>query len=371
MSTSLEDELREYAVTLDKAIEQRAVEHIWATVSPTPRPLRVSHRWLRRGLAMSLALGGLAAIAVIIGTHEAGGDPRTVVNAPGTDPTTAQSSETGLASDPTGPASSAAVISGPLDRNSTGGDVSRLQTRLVELHFVPGSIDGVFGPETEQAVWAYKKLVVGVSAPNLAHAVSPSLVTPELWQQMQQPVDIRPRRTLGAGTTHVEIYLPDQVMAVFTNDQPTLIAHISSGTGSPWCETVNFDIDANGNRLDPPLTKAVCGVATTPGGVFTITKRAYGDVNSSLGPMNNPVFFNYGIAVHGASTVPLQPVTHGTVRINNAVASLFPSLVADGDPVYVWGVDGRQPEQYTKQEMVPTFNYPDPSATQDTRTTQP
>lgn len=45
----------------------------------------------------------------------------------------------------------------PLQLNSTGADVSRLQERLKELGFNPGKIDGDFGTATEAAVVAFQR----------------------------------------------------------------------------------------------------------------------------------------------------------------------------------------------------------------------
>jgi hypothetical protein len=76
--------------------------------------------------------------------------------------------------------------------------------------------------------------------------------------------------------------------------------------------------------------------------------------------MSNPVYFNYGIAVHGAEKVPLTPASHGCIRIPMPIGDYFPSLVSNGDLVYVW--DGvKEPEQLSKAEMTPPFNYPDPT----------
>ena len=85
--------------------------------------------------------------------------------------------------------------------------------------------------------------------------------------------------------------------------------------------------------------------------------------------MWNPVYFNYGIAIHGAQNVPLSPASHGCVRINNTLAKTFPDMVKKGDLVYVWAQDGKQPEQYTKNESLPSFNYADPNASTTTSTT--
>ena len=52
--------------------------------------------------------------------------------------------------------------------------------------------------------------------------------------------------------------------------------------------------------------------------------------------MWNPVYFNYGIAVHGAGNVPKYPVPHGCVRIPMHIGNYFPSLVAKGDQIFVF-----------------------------------
>src|SRR5438067_897447 len=65
------------------------------------------------------------------------------------------------------PAVAASVAKVALDHvlasGSVGDDVTRLQQRLVDLAFDPGPVDGQFGPATQSAVWAYQKLVVGLS----------------------------------------------------------------------------------------------------------------------------------------------------------------------------------------------------------------
>jgi hypothetical protein len=73
--------------------------------------------------------------------------------------------------------------------------------------------------------------------------------------------------------------------------------------------------------------------------------------------MWNPVYFNYGIAIHGALSVPLEPASHGCIRIPMFVSEYFQELAGDGDQVFVF--DGREePEHYGAQP--PTFNWPDP-----------
>jgi hypothetical protein len=267
------------------------------------------------------------------------------------------------------------TFAAPVTVGSQGGDVQQLQERLIELGFNPGPADGVFGEATSQAVWAYKKLVMKIGREELRLSDNASMVTPEMWLSMQDPIVIQPRRPNAWTDTHVEIYLPEQVLAVYTDDRPTLIAHISSGElnpdGSPatFCETAVLDTDANGNPLPEPEEKAICAESKTPGGVFTITRRYEGKRVGPLGGMLNPLYFNYGIAMHGANNVPLAPASHGCVRVSNRLGEILPTLVDNGDVVYVWGHNGKEPEGNTKAESLPSFNRPDPSVTTTTSTT--
>jgi hypothetical protein len=266
-------------------------------------------------------------------------------------------------------------LAGTITIGSFGDDVKQVQQRLTDLGFAPGPVDGQFGGGTQQAVWAFKKLVGGLTFQQLAASDNASAVDNELWQQMQDPIVIQPRRPMGAGRRHVEIYLPLQVMVVFADDKPTLVTHIASGeldaSGQPmyWCEKTTYDTDADGSPLPEPVVKQECAYSKTPGGIFRFRRKVEGNRVGPLGGMYNPVYFNYGIAVHGAKSVPKEPASHGCVRINMDIAEYFPELVKVGDAVYVWGHDGKEPEGYTRNESLPSFNQPDPNATTTTSTT--
>jgi hypothetical protein len=81
--------------------------------------------------------------------------------------------------------------------------------------------------------------------------------------------------------------------------------------------------------------------------------------------MYNPVYFNKGIAVHGAQEVPDHPASHGCIRIPMHISDYYQSLVAKGDQVFVF--DGvKEPEAYGAQ--VPRFNWTDPNYTTTTTT---
>ena len=270
----------------------------------------------------------------------------------------------------TDPAVQKSQLSSSLSNGMAGDEVTMVQQRLTDLGFQPGPVDGIYGTTTQQAVWAFEKLVL-----KTPRGQATGVVTNEMWQTMQDGLAIAPRRPQGPGTTHVEIYVPEQVMAVFSGDTAEFVTHIATGeqnadgSAKEWCDTLTYDTDVNGNKLDEPVKKQECAAAKTPGGIFRIDHELVGNHISPLGGMLNPVFFNYGIAIHGAQNVPLEPASHGCVRISNFLAKTFPSLVKPGDRVYVWAQDGKEPEQYTKNQSLPSFNYRDPSATTTTSST--
>jgi lipoprotein-anchoring transpeptidase ErfK/SrfK len=74
----------------------------------------------------------------------------------------------------------------------------------------------------------------------------------------------------------------------------------------------------------------------TPVGDYRYQRRIAGERHAALGVLYNPVYFNGGIAVHGAPSVPDHPASHGCVRIPMHISSYFQSLVADGEPIAVF-----------------------------------
>ena len=275
--------------------------------------------------------------------------------------------ETSVQVVPTTSTTAAPVMLPPITRllkdGDEGDDVRMLQSRLAELKFAPGPIDGVFGRSTTQAIWAFEKLVMKVRSDKAT-----GVVTPEMWDVLRGDVQIRPRR-IADTPRHAEAYLPEQVIVTFLGGEPTLISHMSSGDNKPWCEEVVIDAGEEGNDSPEqiaaglPLKVGICGESVTPAGIFTFYRRSSGTRETKLGTLYNPVYFNQGIAVHGAILVPLKPASHGCIRIPMSVAQLFPALVQFRDRIYVF--DGvKEPEEYGSP--LPPADRPDPNYTTTT-----
>src|SRR5690242_19773404 len=124
----------------------------------------------------------VAACAGIASNKGGSASSTTAPAAPVVETTTTTTAPSNAAANPT----PLAQTVGP---GSAGDDVTRLRHRLVELGFAPGPADGQFGPATQMAVWAYQKLVVGLTGSDVT-----GKVTPDLWTKMEQSLTIHPLR---------------------------------------------------------------------------------------------------------------------------------------------------------------------------------
>ncbi len=200
-----------------------------------------------------------------------------------------------------------------LKPGAKGADVKRLQQRLKDLHYDPGKADGRYGPSTQLAVWAFQ----GVNRLKQTGTLGKSF-----WKALDHPRDPRPvakRRE----ATRVDVDLRRQYLVLYKNGKPRLISHISSGSGEYYC------------AKDRGATVARCRYATTSTGDFRTGRRASGWETSPLGQLYNPIYFNGGIAFHGALDVPRYPASHGCVRMPMHIAEYLPSLLGTNVPVHV------------------------------------
>lgn len=204
-----------------------------------------------------------------------------------------------------------------LKLGAKGKEVKWLQKRLAALGYRPGKADGKYGGTTLAAVWAFQKV----------NGIKPSsTVGSRTWSALEDPKD--PKVLMKSGKpTRVEINLTKQIMVLYVKDQVKLISHISSGSGVPYCETASWQ----------GKTQRFCGSARTPTGNYKTTWRRSGWHKSYLGQLYNPIFFNGGIALHGALSVPLYPASHGCVRLPMNVAAALPGMLGKGVPVHVKG----------------------------------
>ena len=347
------------------------------------RPPNNTARWFPAAAAAGL-LAAVVGVGIVSGGGGGDAPPESSVGSvapvettPPTVPVETISAEAQIVTESTEVATPKTTIDRTIGDGTVGDDVRMVQQRLKDLAFDPGPVDGQFGTLTKQAVWAFEKLVM-----KTPRSEATGQVTPAMWDRMQDPMSIQPRRPTGGLADHTEIYLPEQVMIVFHADRPALVAHISTGelapgatAFTPWqenaaeyCEVVTIDTDDNGNLLEEPIEKAICGRSYTPPGVFKAYKKIEGRRESRLGGMYDPIYINQGIAIHGALNIPLEPASHGCIRVSQYLGSYLQSILEIGDRVLIW--DGiTEPEQQSEEAMKMRWDYPDPNATTTTTST--
>jgi lipoprotein-anchoring transpeptidase ErfK/SrfK len=190
-----------------------------------------------------------------------------------------------------------------------GQAVRVLQRRLAVLKYYPGRVNGRFGSDTLEAVWAFQE-TQGLHPRNA--------VGPAMQRALASP---RPPKVLvpHGGRLRVEVNLKNQVLVLYRRNHVALVSHVSTAGGYYFCSP-------NG-----------CGNAITPTGDFTALSFIPGRVAAPLGDMYNPVFFIGTLyAIHGDTHVPLRPASHGCVRIPIHIAAFFHTLVpTPGTPVYI------------------------------------
>ena len=105
------------------------------------------------------------------------------------------------------------------------------------------------------------------------------------------------------GYRHVEVDLDRQVL-LFTDDVGAIKEILPVSTGS----------DKHYNE------KGMSGLAYTPRGRFRIYAKISGWRKSPLGLLYYPNYFSDGLAIHGNSSVPNSPESHGCIRIPTSAA---------------------------------------------------
>jgi peptidoglycan hydrolase-like protein with peptidoglycan-binding domain len=192
-------------------------------------------------------------------------------------------------------------------RGARGPEVLALEQRLADMKYDVGAVDGYFDGMTVNAVITFQKIqgmgrtgrATDDVVARLATATAPTAMVP------------------GGGATHVEVDIKRQILLLFEGNSLYRVLPVSTGSGKRYC------VDGE------------CAYAVTPGGSFRVTWRVKGWHTSRLGKLYNPLFFNGGIAIHGATSVPTYPASHGCVRIPLSAAEWFPAHVPRDTPVYV------------------------------------
>jgi N-acetylmuramoyl-L-alanine amidase len=183
---------------------------------------------------------------------------------------------------------------------SRGAAVRELQRRLLALrYFDVATADGVFGPGTYHSVIAFQKV---------QRLARDGVVGPATWAKLARPHVPVPRHRMA--TASLEVNLARQVLY-----------YIRGGV-------IRRILDTSTGRAGLP----------TPTGRFRIYWRySNGWQPGPLGSMYRPNYFYRGYAVHGMTSVPAYPASHGCVRITVTSMDRMWSSLWVGMPIAIYG----------------------------------
>lgn len=216
------------------------------------------------------------------------------VAAPFGAPVNATGTPIGCVGYPTTPVS--AVITG-----SSRPTVARGQQRLLDFGFWLSAADGNYGLTTSQAVMAFQKWsnlpASGVLDENTAAALNRNQCRPT------------PSRT-GAD--------------MFVIDKGEQLGWVVRGARAEWILNVSTGGNYRYVTVDKRTGVKIDDVAITRSGTFDVY-RIHDEVayEGSLGTLYRPRFVDGGIAVHGYTSVPNYPASHGCIRVTNAAMDML------------------------------------------------
>ncbi|MBV2361935.1 L,D-transpeptidase family protein [Streptomonospora nanhaiensis] len=173
-----------------------------------------------------------------------------------------------------------------LSMGDSGPAVREVEERLKELGYWLGPVDGEYDVRTAQAVMALQK-VAGIDRD--------SVVGPDTRAALEEGP--RPQPSTSSGVV-LEIDLDRQVLLVVRDGEVRKIFNTSTGSGETY------------------FSRGQTNVAVTPEGEYSVFRRVDGWDDGPLGSLYRPAYFNGGIAIHGYSSVPGYPASHGCARVS-------------------------------------------------------
>lgn len=184
--------------------------------------------------------------------------------------------------------------------------VKEAETRLAEMGYWTGAVDGILDPASRSALIAFQKWE--------GRAATGELTSDEL-EAIRTGAQPKAREP---GYEHVEVDLDRQVLLLVGGEGSVRVLPVSTGTGK------EFFYDGQ------------MSVAYTPRGRFVVYEKGVGWENNVPGSMYYPNYISGGIAIHGSYSVPAKPASHGCIRIPMFAAREVSKLLKLGTIVLVY-----------------------------------
>jgi peptidoglycan hydrolase-like protein with peptidoglycan-binding domain len=192
------------------------------------------------------------------------------------------------------------------------------QEKLLELGFWLANPNGTFDDTTTQAVMAFQKYFQLRPTGNINAA------TAHLLKEITNPATA----TAKEGTL-AEVDKSRQLLFLVQDGITTYVMNASTGDDRAYEEP-------DGNTPGVMIK----GTAVTPVGSFKIDReRPDGWWIGDLGQIYRPKYFSGGVAIHGSTSVPAYPASHGCVRVTvRAMDFIWDNeILPRGTEVFVYG----------------------------------
>ncbi len=174
----------------------------------------------------------------------------------------------------------------------------QVEHKLAALKYDVGALDGQTDDQSVSAIMAFQKTHGLERTGTLTPAVAARIMA-----TTGDPAPMAP----NGEPNRIEISLARQVLFLYENGSLTKILPVASGTSE----------------------------TPTPTGAFRIYRQESGWHTSRLGRLHNAQYFVGGYAIHGSTSVPAEPASHGCVRIPMSASEWFPSHVTIGMQVVI------------------------------------
>jgi N-acetylmuramoyl-L-alanine amidase len=188
----------------------------------------------------------------------------------------------------------------------TRAEIREAERRLSELGYWTGPVDGVFDPGTQSALIAFQKWE--------GRPITGKLTLAEI-DAIRNSTAPKAR---DLGYKHVEVDVDRQVLMLVDEQGSVRVLPVSTGSDKPFMEQGQMSI------------------AYTPRGRFVVYDKTFGWEDGDRGSVYYANYITGGVAIHGYLSVPIQPASHGCIRIPMFAAREVSKLLQLGTIVLVY-----------------------------------
>jgi len=205
--------------------------------------------------------------------------------------------------------STAPAVSGQTGKQQaslTRAQTREAERRLSELGYWTGALDGIFDAATRSALIAFQKWEGRSATGQLTH---------DELETIRNSTSPKPKES---GYSHVEVDLDRQVLLIVSEDDTVRVLPVSTGNGEPF------------------IDEGQTSIAYTPRGRFVVYEKVAGWEKGSLGSVYYPNAISGSVAIHGSRSAPVEPASHGCIRIPMFAAREVSKLLPVGTIVLVY-----------------------------------